>query len=491
LNPLKRLAGQTAIYGLSSIVGRLLNYLLVPLHTRVFAPEQFGIITEMYAYVAFLLIVLTYGFETAYFRFSTKEGLRDKVFSTSMISLLISSVIFLIACILFAQPIATAIQYPEQSEYVIWFAMILAADAISAVPFSKLRFDNRPLRFAIIKIAGIAINIGLNVFFIWLCPIWYKNADPQQQEFIRLFFNPETGVGYVFIANLLASVATLILLSPTIIKIKWTFDKKLWKEMFRYAFPLLIGGLAGITNEMFSRTSMKYQLPEEIAMYELGIFGACYKVAILMTLFIQTFRFAAEPFFFSQAKEKDAKKLYADVMKYFVIVCSVIFLGIMAYIDVVSIFIDAAYHEGLRVVPVLLMANIFLGIFFNLSIWFKLNDKTHFGAWLAIMGAALTIVLNFLWIPKHSYMGAAWATFVVYFVMMVVSYLLGNKYYPIQYDLKRIICYPSAAFMAYYVLEISEIGSDFIGYAVRTIVFLIFISSIILIEKPKKLTSPR
>lgn len=491
MNPLKRLAGQTAIYGLSSIIGRLLNYLLVPLHTRVFAPEQFGIITEMYAYVAFLLIILTYGFETAYFRFSIKDESKDKVFSTSMISLLVSSSGFLLLCVIFSQPIANAIRYPNHSEYVIWFAMILAADAITAVPFSKLRYDNKPIQFAFIKITGISINIGLNVFFIWLCPIWYAAASPEGKELMHWFFNPETEVGYVFIANLLASLTTLLLLSPTIIKMKWQFDQALWKEMFRYAFPLLIGGLAGITNEMFSRTSMKYQLPEDRAMYELGIFGACYKVAILMTLFIQTFRFAAEPFFFSQAKEQNAKQLYAEVMKYFVIICSIIFLGIMLFLDVVSLFIDKAYHEGLGVVPILLMANIFLGIFFNLSIWFKLNDKTHLGAWLSIVGAILTVILNYWWIPLYSYQGAAWATFVVYFVMMLMSYILGRYYYPVPYPIGKIIAYPLVAYLVYEAAERIIIGQDISAYLLRCLILFVFIGTIFFIEKPKQLTSPR
>lgn len=490
MNPLKRLAGQTAIYGLSSIVGRLLNYLLVPLHTRVFAPEQFGIITEMYSYVAFLLIILTYGFETSFFRYAGKDDHSGKVYSTSLISLLISSTVFLTVCILFAQPIANAIQYPNESEYVIWFAMILAADAVTAIPFSRLRHENRPLRFAFIKIFNILVNIGLNVFFIWLCPMWYEGASAETQKFMLLFFNPEIGVGYVFIANLIASLATFIMLSPQIIRMKWEFDKVLWKKMFRYSFPLLIGGLAGITNEMFSRVSMKYQLPEEIAMYELGIFGACYKVAILMTIFIQTFRFAAEPFFFSYAKEKDAKTLYADVMKYFVIACSLIFLGIMLFMNIVSLFIDESYHEGLIIVPILLMANLFLGVFFNLSIWFKLNDKTHFGAWLAIMGAIITVILNFLWIPKFGYIGASWATFVCYFIMMMVSYALGKKFYPVPYDLKKIIGYPLVAFLLYYLLDNIDITNVFYFYTIRTITFLIFLMAIYRFEKRKKLTSP-
>lgn len=442
MNPLKQLASQTAVYGLSSILGRLLNYLLVPLHTRVFFPEEFGVVTEMYSYVAFLLVILTYGFETAFFRYAKNQTDTQKVYSTSIISLLSSSSFFFLIFWIFSDSIAGFIGYPDKSEYVIWFALILATDAITAIPFAKLRLENKAFRFALIKLINIGVNIGSNLFFLLLCPAVY--GEPQSLLFplVDAIYNPEMGVGYVFISNLFASVITFFLLLPSILKAGFSFDKPLWFKMLKYSLPLLVGGLAGITNEMFSRVSMKYQLSDDIAMHELGIFGACYKVAILMTIFIQTFRFAAEPFFFSHSKNKDAKQLYADVMTWFVISCSLIYLGVLLFMNIVKFFIGEAYHEGLGIVPVLLMANLFLGIFFNLSIWFKLNDKTKFGAWLAIFGAILTIALNYFLIPRFGYYGAAWATFIVYFCMMIASYVLGRKHYPIPYDIKKVIGYP-------------------------------------------------
>lgn len=503
MNPLRKLAGQTAIYGLSSIVGRLLNYLLVPLHTRAYSPEQFGVVTEMYSYVAFLLVVLTYGFETAFFRFSANRDDKDRVYSTALISLLVSSLIFFLGCWIFSSEIASWIRYPDKSEYVTWFALILATDAITAIPFSKLRQENKAFRFAVIRLINIAINILLNLFFIWLCPYLLKNGSESTQELVLSVFNPEIGVGYVFIANLIASVATFVLLIPDMLRIRQRrqssqspastiavapplFDTSLWKRMMHYGFPLLIGGLAGITNEMFSRVSMKYQLPEDIAMHELGVFGACYKVAILMTIFIQTFRFAAEPFFFSQSKEKNAKELYAQVMNWFVIACSFIYLGVLLFMNIVKYFIGEAYHEGLGVVPILLMANLFLGIFFNLSIWFKLNDKTKLGAWLAVGGSVLTILLNYWWIPLYHAMGASWATFVVYFLMMAVSYLLGQKYYPIVYDLRRMILYPASVALICWLYMRWLPMEDALSWLLKGAIVAGFVLAVWLLEVRKK-----
>ena len=491
MNPLRKLAGQTAIYGLSSIVGRLLNYLLVPLHTRVFAPEQFGIVTEMYSYVAFLLIVLTYGFETAFFRFAAEAEDRPKVYATTLISMLVSSTLFFAFCLSFSHPIAELIKYPNESEYVIWFALILATDAITAIPFAKLRLENRPLRFAFVRLVNIGINILLNLFFLALCPYLVKNGSPGVKDLITTIYNPEIGVGYVFIANLIASVFTFLMLIPEMWKTTQGFQWGLWKKMMNYSFPLLIGGLAGITNEMFSRVSLKYQLPESIAMHELGIFGACYKVAILMTIFIQTFRFAAEPFFFAQAKEKNAKLLYAEVMNWFVIACTAIFLGVVLFMNVVKYFIGEAFWGGLVIVPVLLMANLFLGVFFNLSIWFKLNDKTYLGAWLAIFGSLLTIGLNYFLIPVYGYVGASWATLLVYFLMMVVSYLLGQRYYPINYNLKKIIGYPAVAVIIYLVwnyLATRHFINDeaILSWVLKCLVLLCFVGVVYLLEVKKK-----
>jgi len=483
---LKKLASQTAVYGLSSIVGRLLNYLLVPLHTRVFIPEEYGVVTEMYSYVAFLLVILTYGFETAFFRFARNHNDSPKVYSTALISLITSSLFFIAVCSVFASEISSWIRYPEHPEYIIWFAVILGTDAITSIPFARLRLENKALRFAGIRLINIGINIFLNVWWFVLMPA----LDPATAS--SLGYNPEYGLSYVFLANLIASLVTLIILSPMILKISWRMDKALWKQMVYYAFPLLIGGLAGITNEMFSRVSLKYHLPADIAMHELGVFGACYKVAVLMTIFIQTFRFAAEPFFFSRASEKNAKEIYALVMNWFVIACSAIYLGIMLFMDIIKHFISQAYFEGLGVVPILLMAQIFLGIFFNLSIWFKLNDKTKYGAYLAIFGAIITVVLNYLWIPLFGYFGAAWATFVCYFLMMLVSYFLGQKHYPIQYNLQKIIAYPaSVALIALFMNNFFPLNNIFLLWLMRFIIIAAFVGIVWKLEiHQKKLISP-
>jgi O-antigen/teichoic acid export membrane protein len=486
VNPLRKLAGQTAIYGLSSIVGRLLNYLLVPLHTRVFMPEAYGVVTEMYSYVAFLMIVLTYGFETAFFRFASNQEDRPNVYATSLISLFFSSLAFFLLCWIFSQPLANQIRYPNHAEYIVWFALILATDAITSIPIARLRLENRPIKFAVFKLVNIGINIFINVFFLILCPWILKNGSTTSIEILDFIYNPEIGIGYVFIANLVASLATFFMLMPDMWKMSWKFDSALWKRMMRYGLPLLIGGLAGITNEMFSRVSMKYQLPESIAMHELGVFGACYKVAILMTIFIQTFRFAAEPFFFSQAREKHAKRLYAQVMHWFVIACSIIYLGVLLFMNLVKYFIGEAYYEGLSVVPILLMANLFLGIFFNLSIWFKLNDRTFIGAWLAIFGSVMTLLLNFLWVPHYGYVGASWATFIVYFLMMVVSYFLGQRFFPVQYDLRKVIGYP--LFAALLVFSYSHFlpMEGMFSHVLKGLVLFLFIGLVWLFEVRKK-----
>jgi len=480
MNPLRKLAGQTAIYGLSSIVGRLLNYLLVPLHTRAFSPEQFGVVTEMYSYVAFLLVVLTYGFETAFFRFARKEEDKQQVYATSLISLLVSSLSFVLLCWLFSGSIAGWIRYENHPEYIVWFALILATDAITSIPFSKLRLENKAFRFAFLRLINIGINILLNVFYIWLCPYLMIHGNPASKELIELVYNPEIGVGYVFIANLASSLATFLLFCPDIIRTLRSsmqiglFEWNRWKEMMRYSLPLLVGGLAGITNEMFSRVSLKYQLPDERAMHDLGVFGACYKVAILMTIFIQTFRFAAEPFFFSHANHKNARQIYADVMDWFVITCSFIYLAVMLFMNLVQYFIGERYHEGLFIVPILLLANMFLGIYYNLSIWYKLNDKTILGAWMTVGGAVLTILLNYWWIPEYGYLGASWATFTVYLLMMVVSYILGQKFYRVPYRLVRLLAVSLlAVFLAAFSGFLPE-GNTVSGWVGRLGFLLIF-----------------
>ena len=436
----KKLAGQTAIYGGTTVLSRLLNYLLVPLHTYLFSnAADYGVVGELYAWTSLFIVILTYGMETAFFRFSQDEGVKDRVYSTVVGSLLVTSTLFIVLCSVFAQPIADWLRYPAHPEYVRWFSVIIGVDALTSIFFAHLRFLNKALRFAAVKLTNILVNVILNLFFLLLCP-WLLTKNPDS-AFVNAIYNPEIGVGYIFIANLVASVVTLLMLFPGILRQKFVFDWQLWKKMFRYAFPLLIFGLAGIVNETMDRVLIKRLSLAAEPQASVGIYSACYKISILMTIVIQAFKYAAEPFFFRKAKDKDAKETYAEVMTLFVLVCSVIFTGIMLYMDIVQYFVGETYRVGLPIVPILLMANLFLGIFYNLSIWYKLTGQTKFGAYIAIFGAVITLVLNWLLIPRFDYMGAAWTTFACYLSMMVVSYLLGQKYYHVDYDLKRILFY--------------------------------------------------
>lgn len=462
MNPLKKLASQTAVYGLSSVIGRFLNYLLVPLYTRYFLPSEYGVVTEMYAYVAFLVIVLTYGFETAFFRFSKKENDVKVVYSTALISLLISSTLFVLLVFLSSDSISNLMGYGIETKYIEWFAIIVALDAISSISFASLREQNKALRFASIRLLNIFVNIGFNLYFIV-----YK----------------EFGIEYIFISNLISSVVTILLLLPEMLKSVWVFDKKLWNKMRVYALPLLIAGLAGITNETIDRILLKHLLPNpEISATELGLYGAFYKLSILMTLFIQTFRFAAEPFFFAQANNKNSKTVYADVMKYFTIIMAVIFLGVTIFYDIIKGFLGSEYHDerGFLVVSILLLANLFLGIYYNLSIWYKLTEKTKYGAYLSLFGAIITLILNFILIPKIGFVGSAWATLICYFSMTVASYYIGKKHFPIPYQVERIGLYLfnmlGIYFFIYFVPE---------NILFNSLLLLGFIIFVYLLEKPK------
>ena len=464
MNPLKKLASQTAVYGLSSVIGRFLNYLLVPLYTRYFLPSEYGVVTEIYAYVAFLVIVLTYGFETAFFRFSKKENDVKVVYSTALISLFISSTLFVFLVFLSSDSISNLMGYGIKTKYIEWFSIIVALDAISSISFASLREQNKALRFTCIRLLNIFLNIGLNLYFIV-----YK----------------EFGIEYIFISNLISSTATIVLLLPEMIKSVWVFDLKLWHKMRVYAFPLLIAGLAGITNETIDRILLKHLLPNpEISAAELGLYGAFYKLSILMTLFIQTFRFAAEPFFFAQANNKNSKTIYADVMKYFTIIMAVIFLGVTIFYDFIKGLLGSDYHDerGFLVVSILLLANLFLGIYYNLSIWYKLTEKTNYGAYLSLFGAVITLLLNFILIPKIGFVGSAWATLICYFSMTTASYCIGNKHFPIPYQVKRIGLYLSSMLGIY--LFVYFLPENILFNCLLLLAFIIFVY---LLEKPKKI----
>ena len=461
MNPLKKLASQTAIYGLSSVVGRLLNYLLVPLYTRYFLPAEYGVVTELYAYVAFLVVMLTYGMETAFFRFSKKEE-TTKVYSTTLISLLISSVVFVGLIFLNSSAISQWLGYANHPEYIQFFALIIGMDAVASISFAKLREQDKAMRFAFIRIVNIMINIGLNLYFI------------VYQEY---------GIAYIFIANLVASVITLIMLFPQMINSSWVFDKKLWKKMMIYALPLLIAGLAGMTNETIDRILLKHLLPNtDMAASELGLYGAFYKLSIIMILFIQTFRFAAEPFFFAQEKEGNSRKIYADVLKYFTIIMAFIFLGVTIFYDVIKGFLGSEYHDdrGFLVVSILLLANLFLGIYYNLSIWYKLTEKTKYGAYLSIFGAIITLSLNFTLIPVLGFVGCAWATLVCYFSMTVASYYLGKRHFSVPYQVKRIALYLFGMLCIYFCIYFTNLNMW-----INSLFLLGFVIFVYRLEKPK------
>lgn len=493
MNPLKKLAGQTAIYGLSTIVGRLLNYLLLPVYTRVFLPGEFGVFTEIYAYVGFLMVLFTYGMETAYFRYSEKQKDYHVVFSTAFISILASTLIFTGILIAFSESIAQLIEYPQHPEYIIWFALILGFDALTAIPFARIRQKNQALKFAAIKLVNILVNIGLNLFFLVLCPWVVKNnADSAFTDFVNAIYQPEIGVGYVFIANLFASGLTFLITSTEIFNHQIKFDKKLLGQMLKYALPLLVVGFAGIVNEMIDRIMLRRLLPysDEQNLALLGIYGACYKLSILITLFTQAFRYAAEPFFFSQSNSENAREIYAQIMNYFVIAGSFAFLAIMLYIDTAKYFIGTEYHSGLKVVPVLLMANLFLGIYYNLAIWYKLTDKTLIGAVISIGGALITILLNVLLIPVLGYMGSAWATLACYTTMVIASYLWGKKHYPVHYEISKLGLYILLAGGLYLInlkaVSIFEIENLVSKYLFNSTFLVVYCLTVYLIEIREK-----
>lgn len=438
---IKKLASQTAIYGLSSIVGRFLNYLLVPLYTYHFSAAEYGVVSEFYAYAGFFSVVLLFGFETGYFRFRDKAVVgKDVAYSTALWFILLTNAAFFTVIWQFNPWLSELLHYSQHPEYVLCFSLILILDAVSAIPFARLRAENRPFHFAGIKIAEILITVGLSVLFIWYLPKVYADLA---LPYLGKIYRPEIGVGYIFLANLIASVCKFLMLTPQLLGLRWGFDSALFGRMLRYSLPMVVIGFAGIINEMLDRVLLKQLLPYDLAtnMKMLGIYSACYKLSILMSLFIQAFRFAAEPFFFSYADQADARTVYAKVLRFFVVFCVFIFLLVTLFIDFFKYFVGEEFRSGLDAVPILLLANLCLGIYVNLSIWYKLTDHTLLGAFVALAGAALTVYLNIQWIPLYGYMGSAWATLACYGSMAVVSYLLGQIYYPVSYNVLRILAY--------------------------------------------------
>jgi len=438
---IKKLASQTAIYGISSIFGRFLNYLLVPLYTYYFSAAEYGVVSEFYAYAGFFSVFLLFGFETGYFRFRDKaHSGRDIAYSTALIFVVLADLVFFLVILLINAKLSAALNYANHPEYVLCFALILTLDAIASIPFARLRAEDKAFHFAGIKVTEILVMVLLSLFFIIY---WPKLFAENPHSWIGKIYDPAIGVGYIFIANLIASLFKFLLLTPQLAGLAWGFDRALFGKMIRYSLPMVVIGFAGIINEMLDRVLLKYLLPYDLQtnMKMLGIYSACYKLSILMSLFIQAFRYAAEPFFFAYSDKSDARIIYAKVLKFFVIFCVFIFLLVTLFIDFIKYFLGEEFRAGLEVVPILLLANLCLGIYVNLSIWYKLSDRTTIGAFVSLAGAALTIALNVWLIPIYGYVGSAWATLACYASMAIVSYLLGRHYYPVAYDVKRVLAY--------------------------------------------------
>jgi O-antigen/teichoic acid export membrane protein len=471
---LRQLASQTVIYGASSVLGRVLNYFLVPLYTAVFSSGQYGVVTELYAYVAFLNVLYTYGLETAYFRFATKSNEPKEFFSRAQGSILLSSILLSGLLVIFSTDIASLLDYPDQANFIRWMAYLLGIDAIVAIPFARLRLESRARTFAMLKLSNIGLNIGFNLFFLIFCPSWIV-INPN--SWVNTIYNPEIGVGYVFLSNLLANGMLVIFFAPWIFRVHFKFDAT-WTAMLVYAAPLLVMGFAGVTNEMLSRVILKYWLPTDFyPVYSnleiLGIFGACYKLSVFMTLAIQAFRYAFEPFFFSKANDKNSPELFAKVMHGFIIFGSFSWLVISISLpDLAPIFLRRSeYLFALDIVPWLLGGGLFLGIFFNLSVWYKLTDKTGFGAWMAILGSIITVGLNLLLIPVFGFMGSAYTTFITYFVMAVVSFYFGQRHFYVPYKIGKgifYICLTSLSIFVFYSLPLQEFRYH-IGFGLITI----------------------
>ncbi|MBO4232675.1 MAG: lipopolysaccharide biosynthesis protein, partial [Bacteroidales bacterium] len=448
-NSLKRLVGQTAIYGLSSIIGRFLNYLLVPLYTYKIAAATggYGVVTNVYAYTALLLVILTFGMETTFFRFANKEGVNpDKAFSTSAISVGIVSLIFLILCTIFISPLSVALNYAGHPEYIEMMAVVVALDAFQAILFSRLRQQNKAVKFATLKLAFIFFNIMLNLFIFLAAP-----SLSQSHPALMSWYNPGYQVGYIFVINLVCTSCITLGFIPEMKVLRNGIDMQILKQMLKYTWPLLLLGLCGILNQVADKICYRFLVPGKEGEVQLGIYGACVKIAMIMAMITQAFRYAYEPFVFGGERDKNSKENQALVMKYFVMFTLFAFLAVMFYMDILKYIIQNKYWEGLRTVPIVMMAEIFMGIYFNLSFWYKLTDRTWWGAIISGIGCVVLLAINIIFVPEFGYMACAWGGFAGYGVCVLLSYFLGQKYYKVQYDVLGIAGYFAFALGLYLI----------------------------------------
>ena len=454
---LKSLAKDTAIYGLSSIVGRFLNYLLVPLYTATLsaAGGGYGVITNVYAYTALLLVILTYGMETTFFRFANKEGEDpQRVYSTALLSVGATSLAFAVLVVAFVGPISAAMGYADHPSYVWVMAVTVALDAFQCIPFAYLRYKKRPVKFAALKLANILMSIALNLVFFLALPAWYESTGGE--GLVGRIYSPEVGVGYAFYVNLFCSAALMLLLVKELTGFRYVFDRALLRRMLTYAWPILVLGIAGILNQTADKILFPYVYSGADAHAQLGIYGAASKIAMIMAMITQAFRYAYEPFVFGKAKDRDNRETYAKAMKYFVIFTLLAFLAVVGYMDILRHLIGRDYWEGLGVVPIVMAAEIMMGVYFNLSFWYKLIDKTIWGAWFSGAGCLVLILVNVLLVPRYGYMACAWGGFAGYGTAMLLSYFVGQKHYPINYPVKDIMLYVAVAAVLFLVMHYSN-----------------------------------
>ena len=457
---MKSLAKDTAIYGLSSIIGKFLNYLLVPLYTYVLArTDDYGIVTNLYAWTALLLVILTYGMETGFFRFANREDYDAKsVYKTAYITLLSTSTLFAVLCVLFQGSISVVLGYSGHSEFIAMMAVTVAIDAFACIPFAYLRYQKRPMVFAALKLLFVVLNIGFNILFL---VVLGKND-----------------VFYVFLSNILATTIQTLCLLPFTMPRGGYFDGAVLKEMLRYSLPLLVLGVAGIMNQTLDRILFPYLYTGEDAQAQLGIYGACFKVAMVMMMFTQAFRYAYEPFVFAKHKDRQSVEAYADAMKYYIIFSYLILLGVIFYLDIFRYIVSSAYWEGLKIVPVVLWTYVFQGIYFNLSFWYKLTDETKWGAYFSLIGLGITLVLQIVGVPLIGYWASCGSSLVCYFVIMLLSYFIGQKKAPIPYDLKRIGGYTALTLgllAIYYVLRLHTSLNMWIMMGIGTLLIALYL----------------
>lgn len=489
MSGIKKLAGQTLWYGIPTITRRFLGYIMNLSLPLIFAqPATTADLTQVYAIIPFLNILFTYGLETAYFRFS-RDYDQQQVYNTLTVSLLVSSVFFTILLLVFRGDIARWANLEAHPEYITWMAVIVFFDSISALAFARLRQENRPRRYAFATLSGVLVNLLIVLLFLAIIPN-YVEKNPN--TFLGTFYRADIGIGYYLIGNMAGSIITFLILRRELMQVRFHFDTILWKKVLSYSYPLVIVGMGGMVNDMLSRLIYQHvvDLPEAQAKHELGIFGNIYRLAVLVTIMIQAFRMAAEPFFFAQSKEENAPRTYARIMKFFVIACCFMFLLIALYIDVFAWFFTAidkgAWVEGLQIVPLLALGNIFLGIYYNLSIWYKLTNKNMSGAWITLGGAAITIILNLLLIPRLHYLGAALATFCCYLFMMIISYVLGQKHYPVPYARKKLIAYLSLVIVIYGAHRLLVLAWSNAWFTIITATLLLFLFAFFVIRIEKK-----